>query len=485
MYRHPAQHALSALLIATALAAATTAGATPRLDPEFLGGQVQLGPAGSQGDFWTALAIQDDGRIVSVGSRSPDPANPASSAVQIAIGRTLPDGRPDSAFGEDGRRVIDLVVPGGGSDQESLADVRVLADGRLLAAGFIRRFQTLGTGDALLVRLLPNGQLDSSYGSSGAVRHDLGPFNDVPVALLPRTGGGFWMLGDSAMGPGSSEDFQPFVAAVRDDGSLDPGFAAGGVVRHAFSPGSPSDRTVFARGDGDGLLAWGTLDNGAQGGLWRVRADGTLDAGFGTAGVVRLPVTGGSNVLVRAVADRPGGYLVLLSASVGGVVQALVHAIDARGRPDPVFPGGVPRALPASAPALAFELHAVAPSLYLAVGRIDVGQAGEDLALWALDANGNPVERFAPGGFARLDTSGANRRDVYLPSLLEPLTGKLVVGGGMRIDTIRTQFALARITTGLEPTPAPAVPSTGVPALIVLALLLAASAARVRGLREV
>lgn len=64
-----------------------------------------------------------------------------------------------------------------------------------------------------------------------------------------------------------------------------------------------------------------------------------------------------------------------------------------------------------------------------------------------------------------------------MPSQLELHTGKLVVGGATPIDANRSPYALARLTTGLEPTPAHAAPGNRPLAPTLHTLLLSASGA--------
>ncbi len=106
-----------------------------------------------------ALAVQSDGKLLAAGAAYFD--NRPSVGV---VSRFNSDGTPDPTFGQNGVRPY--LPPGAAS--ATLYSLAIQPDGKILAAGeyYIGSYQ-LGV---VLVRLLPDGTLDSTFGSGGAVQ---------------------------------------------------------------------------------------------------------------------------------------------------------------------------------------------------------------------------------------------------------------------------------------------------------------------------
>jgi uncharacterized delta-60 repeat protein len=111
------------------------------------------------GSVVVSIALLADGRIVAGGSTN----------SHFGVVRYNPDGSLDTSFDGDGK-VITSVLSG----SDSLYDIAVQADGRVVAAGYA---DNGSNNDLPLVRYNTDGSLDSSYGSGGKAVFDLG-FND-------------------------------------------------------------------------------------------------------------------------------------------------------------------------------------------------------------------------------------------------------------------------------------------------------------------
>jgi uncharacterized delta-60 repeat protein len=152
-----------------------------RVDPTFgAGGQVRLASS-SAGQ---ALIQQPDGTLVVAGSFS------TSLGSGLLLGRYLPDGRLDPAFGAGGVVITDVNVP---------AFPRALIqqpDGKLVVGG-VRAAR--GSNDMLLSRYLPDGRLDPAFGAGGLVITDVGG-GELPSALLQQPNGTLVAAGSFSAG---------------------------------------------------------------------------------------------------------------------------------------------------------------------------------------------------------------------------------------------------------------------------------------------
>ena len=149
-------------------------------------------------------------------------------------------------------------------------------DGKILVAGATHN----GTDwDWYIVRLMPDGALDGTFGTGGIVTTDLRGFNDwgTSIALQPD---GKIVFG-SKNSNGTDTDFA--VARYNPDGSLDGTFGTGGKVFTPIGSGNDDGSRVTLQPDGKIVLAgWyvnGTDDDFA---IVRYNTDGSLDSSFGS-----------------------------------------------------------------------------------------------------------------------------------------------------------------------------------------------------------
>jgi uncharacterized delta-60 repeat protein len=143
-------------------------------DMSFGNGGRAIDPAGPQSWGCSDIAVQRNGKIVC--SSYFANYDLSSQSWDAAVVRWLPDGQPDSDFGEDGV-VITGVEPSPGPQQggssEEVYSIAIQTDGKILTAGATYSSATTGpyAGHSFLViRYRSTGDLDSSFGEGGIVR---------------------------------------------------------------------------------------------------------------------------------------------------------------------------------------------------------------------------------------------------------------------------------------------------------------------------
>jgi uncharacterized delta-60 repeat protein len=172
----------------------TRAGA---LDPSFGdAGSVYTDVAGGSGgrsSGLSAMTLQTDGKIVTVGAADHD----GQARRGQAVVRYLADGRLDPGFGSSG--VVKSLAPpstgptGGLSYGAALARaVAVDGKGRIVTGGGAMGFMTL---DMALTRYTPTGLLDSSFGRAGWMKIERGTDNDETSALAIQPDGAIVFAG--------------------------------------------------------------------------------------------------------------------------------------------------------------------------------------------------------------------------------------------------------------------------------------------------
>src|SRR6266542_2229921 len=261
------------------------------LDPAFGGGDgaVYLDLQGRH-DWAAAVAVDSAGRIVVAGHSEPFEGN-ASDAVVV---RLLPDGSLDPSFGNQGIVVVDL----GAKNQGVAHGLAVQADGAIVVAGSYGR---VGSGvNPWLGRLLGDGSRDRRFGRKGLVLSSVGgTWYDVTVQPDGRIVTAGEVLAELT------------VARYLPNGKTDDSFGAGGMTRVQVDPsGFLSSRASAVAIHADGTIlavgaAWAT--NLSDMAAVALLADGTLDARFGTGGVVHQHDPAGFNSALQDVALLPNG----------------------------------------------------------------------------------------------------------------------------------------------------------------------------------
>jgi uncharacterized delta-60 repeat protein len=196
-----------------------------------------------------------------------------ASAALVSLGATQP------AFAAAGG--LDPTFGTGGTVLTTNLPVGVVNDAVLQPNGDI-----IVGGSSGLVRYLPNGRVDTSFGTNGLAQTS---FSVNGLAIQPN--------GEFVTAGGANGDFT--VARFTTSGSLDPAFGTGGVVNTPFpkaADGASAD-AVLVEPNGD-ILAGGQASLPGpsyhqpivvQGALARYNPNGTLDSVFGTGGIVQSP----------------------------------------------------------------------------------------------------------------------------------------------------------------------------------------------------
>jgi uncharacterized delta-60 repeat protein len=194
-------------------------------------------------DIIRALAVQPDGKYVVAGT----------SGSRVALARYLTNGQLDPSFGGGTGKVLTTV---GTSDEAR--GVVLQPDGRIVVAG-----STLqgGLRNVMLLRYLPNGSLDPSFGSGGRVITSFSAANDAATAVALQPNGQILVSG--YMDGKTLRGF--LVARYNPRGGLDRNFGFSGSVFTAFGT-KPAEATAMAlQPDGKILLAgWAQLPSGAK-----------------------------------------------------------------------------------------------------------------------------------------------------------------------------------------------------------------------------
>ena len=273
---------------------------------------------------WSALAAQPDGEILAGGSLSYQINIPYSG-----IWRYLPDGTPDSTFGEAGM-VKDVFAS---FPFQWITNMIALPDGHILVSGIAQ--ENPNEQNFRIARLNADGSLDQSFGQSGfagfAFTFDTYRFTHLAVQPDGKilAGCNWQSLGHRNIA----------LFRYRTDGTLDTGFGTGGKADTDFNFGDDYLTDILVYPDGK-ILASGGYSNKSTlrdvPAMVRYLPNGKPDLGFGQYGEVTL-LDASLNSSFRAVRLMPDGYLLTVvtkSGSGSNVLSFLVKRYMPNGQAD-------------------------------------------------------------------------------------------------------------------------------------------------------
>jgi len=204
-------------------------------------------------------------------------------------------GALDPTFGQGGQVTISFP-----NNNVIVEDAVLQSDGKIaVAAMFTEIVADANASDSFgVVRLLPNGSLDPTFGAGGAARIAFGNFDATPNALALQSDGKIVVFGQGGfLAQWAAARFSP-------NGSLDSSFGANGTLETnipGFQSGAASVTTVIVD-PGTGRILVGGSGKACtkcvtKTVLVRYNPDGSLDATFGNAGTVAVTAVGGPDAL--------------------------------------------------------------------------------------------------------------------------------------------------------------------------------------------
>ena len=258
-----------------------------------------------------AFAVQPDGRIVVAARRV--------SPQRWVVARFDASGALDPAFGANGIveitsfTALTTAVPTAVGVQQNGTDLDIVVSGWTHDAGD-SQYQLR------MIRLNPDGSIDTGFGTNGIVSEGVGPRPDG----MEIQSDGRILIADSLS-----------LRRYETDGARDATFGVDGLVDYAGQLGvTGSARGLTVLPDGD-LLVVGT-DMG-DGFIMRLTPTGALDASFAGGGYQRYHF--GHPELLHDVTLTPSGALVAVGhqRTLDGGWESLIAKMSADGAVDSVF----------------------------------------------------------------------------------------------------------------------------------------------------
>lgn len=370
------------------------------LDATFDADGLVSDPSRGVGSTFLALGVQPDGKIIAAGGA----AAMGAALDGWVIRRYASNGAPDAAF--DAATSAAGVAPATGQAQAIAVD----AKGNLVCVGFT---QPAPTRQLTVVRLLPTGTLDKTFGGTGIVRIAGEPPGTASFGF------GVAVQADGAVVvAGSRRDLLDgsetgILTRFLEDGTRDATFNGGATVAVAGT------RFVGVASDPAGFLVGGSTIGGALPSYFATRrtAQGLLDTTFGSGGTAAFANTYRANAFAR-LADG--------SVALVGDVQPPGYTAGV------ATPKGVAvfnRAYGNAAGAGFFGIAVQTDGNIIAAGHTAV--ANGEARVQRILPDGNKDITFGTAGTATIEAAGtANGIDVTLFAAAVQADGRILVAGG-------------------------------------------------------
>jgi len=297
------------------------------VDSGFAGGGFVYLPQGFITAEGTALAVDSSGRTLLAVTA----LNESRTSV-VRLLRLTTAGQLDGSFGSGG-----VAEVAGGTRAARIARIRVLDSGQILVFGDRLAVSPGFSRTPFLAAFTSNGSKDASFGSDGT--WSLGGLSPSGRAIdMDRDASGRLLVLVAAVS--GSEGATADVLRILPGGTLDASFGTGGVARLRLTNSASVPFGLGARSDG-GLIVAGSAISAAAGTtatrrvfFARLGSSGTLDTSFGTNGFAVITTQAAVLEPLGAVIPPTGSVALVGNAAEAGQGRPLLAAVLSSGQPD-------------------------------------------------------------------------------------------------------------------------------------------------------
>lgn len=265
-------------------------------------------------DHSYAITLQEDGKILVAGKSY----NLDYKFVPVVV-RFTENGQLDTEFGTNGVASIPVI------ETENDFDCLVVQDdGKIIASGHYAN--ELLSFALLVVRFMPDGTLDNTFGNNGIVNY---PYQaDTEGFGITLTADNNILITGFTATP--SYNFSMFLMKLDQQGNPDPGFGAGGLVVADYGTYDVG-YSLYVQGN-DKILVAGTsgelIPADCDMAIWRYNPDGTLDNTFGTNGMNKIQFSGNPDEGLAMAHQSDGNILIAGKARDTDFDYAMVRILN-------------------------------------------------------------------------------------------------------------------------------------------------------------
>lgn len=253
-----------------------------------------------------------NGKLIAVGS-----ASVTDEGTDFAVVKLNVDGARDTSFDGDGRATVRFNLSSTHRD-ETASSVAIDGSGRILVAGIAEK--TESSHDFAVARLLPNGQLDANFSGDGRATFAFdigGNLDDGALELIVAPNESIFLTGAA-----TDAGYDAAVVKLLPDGSPDTSFGGDGRVTVPFDLGDSNNDIFYGAAlQPDGALVMAgsvqaAAPNNSDIAFVRLLPNGDLDPGFGRAGKSIIALDVGGNLHDAATRVRYSDGVIVFGGAV-------------------------------------------------------------------------------------------------------------------------------------------------------------------------
>ena len=319
------------------------------------------------------------------------------------------------------------------ADNDIILDIALDSQDRIIAGGFA---VIGGAQNFALARYTSNGVLDTSFGTAGLTTTAIG--TSASINSIALDGQGRIIVGGVATIGGAGKFV---VARYTSSGVLDTSFGTAGLATTTIGDAAMLFSIAL---DSQGRIIVGglTVIGGAQNfALARYTSNGVLDTSFGTAGLTTTAI--GTSASINSIAiDSQGRIVVGGFATIGGANKFVLARYTSSGVLDTSFGTAGLATTTIGADAIIFSIAFDSQGRIIGGGLTVIG-AVQQFALARYTSNGVLDTSFGTSGFT---TTLIGTNDAILSIALDSQE-RILAGGGATIGGPGTNFVLARYSS--------------------------------------
>ncbi|MCP4270880.1 MAG: hypothetical protein GY781_02785 [Gammaproteobacteria bacterium] len=358
-----------------------------------------------------------------------DNSNPAFTRASMYLRKFDSNGTPDSTFGGgDGLVIYDNPI---GADGAAFGTGIALDNaGNIFVTGFNGSYASGTTFTMMIWKYLPNGTLDTSFGSNGMVSN----INARAASIVLDSSNNIYVTGVS-LGANSTD---MAIWKYQSDGTADITFGTSGFVDHTiYGLGQDVGNSISLDSSGNIYIAGYSLGaNSTDMAIWKYDSTGTLDTSFNTDGyVVHNDAAGGNGVDQGngMTLDGSGNIYVTGSSSLSNYEMVIwkydnTGQLDTSFDTDGIFVNG--NAGGGNGHDLGYGITLDDSGNIFVTGYSRA--TNNDLAIWKLKSDGTLDSTFGTAGIVINDSgTGGNSGDMGLDIMLDNSGNIYVVGSAL------------------------------------------------------
>lgn len=355
---------------------------------------------GVQKDFISFLAQQEDGKLLAIGDRE------FGGNSHILIIRYLPEGKFDPTFGDGGRFVFDQPFLG-----REVSDVVIQNDGKILVVGSSRVPSNSEEFSFTIIRLDVDGSVDQSFANKGLAVFALTQGSEIALAATLQADGKLLIAGTSSVNDSSGN---LLVVRVNPDGTLDTDFGVGGLAVINSGKEVNVAKAIGVSKEGK-IVIGGFTGNNLRGRLEtdlviaQLNQDGTIDRGFGSNGVTSTSIGNFFESIESLIIQSDGkivvgGYMIVSQSQNGNTTNSFVARYVSDGKLDFNFgKEGIVRVDRVSSIDMINDVTLQTDGKIIATGRTFVSRTSIDVLVMRFLPNGSLDSRFGRNGVVTTD----------------------------------------------------------------------------------